>query len=152
MNNFPKSTEFNRRIPKQKFYDNISSEIKQIFKEQIILIIWENKFATTTLDVQKGQNVIEIEVLRLYLNQNQIDIKLLKLIDKKVCYHILFLLEYDKKIQAWIAHKEATKSNTFKIDSYYHTDWLSPEHLYLKLEGETLDAVYENFIKQIAHK
>ena len=36
----PKSTEFNRRIPKQKFYENltVSPAVKRIFVEQIRVI------------------------------------------------------------------------------------------------------------------
>ena len=43
----PKSTEFNRRIPKQKFYENltVSPTLKRIFVEQIRVIWWRNKIA-----------------------------------------------------------------------------------------------------------
>ena len=36
----PKSTEFNRRIPKQKFYENltVSPALKRVFVEQIKVI------------------------------------------------------------------------------------------------------------------
>lgn len=41
----PKSTEFNRRIQKQKFYENltVSSAMKRVFVEQIRVIWWRNK-------------------------------------------------------------------------------------------------------------
>ena len=36
----PKSTEFNKRIPKQKFYDHIdiSPALKKVFVEQVKLV------------------------------------------------------------------------------------------------------------------
>ena len=36
----PKTTEFGRRVPKQKFYEHldVSSEVKRLFAEQIRLI------------------------------------------------------------------------------------------------------------------
>ena len=37
-----------------------------------------------------------------------------------------------------------------KVERYYRTEWLTEEELPLHLEGLTIDAVYENFIKQIA--
>ena len=72
-------------------------------------------------------------------------------IDKEIPYHILFLLEYDGKYQAWTAYKEASAGNTaFKVNQYYHTDWMAEDELPLKLEGLSVDAVYENFVYQIA--
>ena len=49
---FPVSTEFNKRIPKQKFYENIevSLAVKRIFVEQIRIIYWRNKLAAATLN------------------------------------------------------------------------------------------------------
>ena len=38
----------------------------------------------------------------------------------------------------------------FKVDRYYSTDWLDEDDLPVHLEGLTLDAVYENFVRQIA--
>ena len=66
--------------------------------------------------------------------------------------HILFLLEYQEKYQAWIGYKEAAASgnNAFKVNGYYHTEWLAEDDLTLKLEGLNVDAVYENFVRQIA--
>ena len=45
MLNFPNSTEFNKRIPKQKFYENIAvtPAMKRAFVEQIRTIYWRNK-------------------------------------------------------------------------------------------------------------
>lgn len=37
-----------------------------------------------------------------------------------------------------------------KVERYYRTEWLTEEELPLHLEGLTIDAVYENFIQQIA--
>ena len=49
-------------------------------------------------------------------------------------------------------YKEVAGSGkaAFKVDRYYHVDWLAEEDLPLHLEGLTIDAVYENFIRQIA--
>lgn len=77
---------------------------------------------------------------------------MLRQIDRQIPYHILFLLEYQGNYQAWIGYKEAALSGTkaFKVNRYYHTDWLDVEHLPLKMEGFTVDEVYENFVRQVA--
>lgn len=150
----PKSTEFNRRIPKQKFYENISVSptLKRVFIDQIKVIYWRNKVATTTMNLAAGDTVTELEVFEIKLNGQQLDESVLRQIDKEIPYHILFLLEYDGKYQAWTAYKEAAASgtNAFKVGTYYHTDWLSETELPLKVEGLSVDKVYENFVRQIA--
>lgn len=150
----PKSTEFNKRIPKQKFYDNISVRpaLKRVFIDQIKVIYWRNKIAATTMNLAAGETVTEVEVFEVRLAAPQLDVSVLRQIDKEIPYHILFLLEHDGKYQAWTAYKEKAGSgnNAFKVGTYYHTDWLSEDKLPLKVEGLTIDKVYENFVRQIA--
>ena len=150
----PKTTEFNKRIPKQKFYENmdISPVLKKVFVEQVKIIYWRNKIAASTTNLAAGNDVRELEVFEVRLNSSVLDDSLLRQIDKEIPYHILFLLEYNGKYQAWIGYKEAAASGNkaFKVNGYYHTEWLVEDELPLKLEGLSVDAVYENFVRQIA--
>ena len=150
----PKTTEFNKRIPKQKFYENmdISPALKNIFVEQVRIIYWKNKIAASTTNLAAGTDVTELEVFEVRLSSPVLDDSLLRQIDKEIPYHILFLLEYQGKYQAWIGYKEAAASGNkaFKVNGYYHTEWLAEDELPLKLEGLNVDAVYENFVRQIA--
>lgn len=147
----PKSTEFNRRIPKQKFYENltVSPALKRIFVEQIRVIWWRNKIAVATMNLAAGEAVTEIEVFEICLSAPQLDEAVLRQIDKEIPYHILFLLEYEGKYQAWTAYKEAAGSGA-NVGTYYHTDWMEEAALPLKLDGLNIDQVYENFVRQIA--
>lgn len=150
----PKTTEFNKRIPKQKFYENlaISPALKKVFVDQVKTIYWRNKIATTTVNLAPGTDVTEIEVFEVRLNSQTLDEGMLRQMDKEIPYHILFLLEYQGKYQAWIGYKEAAFSGTaaFKVNKYYHTEWLEEDDLPVRLEGMNIDAVYENFVRQIA--
>ena len=150
----PKTTEFNKRIPKQKFYENmdISPVLKKVFVEQVKIIYWRNKIAASTTNLAAGTDVTELEVFEVRLNSPVLDDSLLRQIDKEIPYHILFLLEYQGKYQAWIGYKEAAASGNkaFKVNGYYHTEWLTEDELPSKLEGLSVDAVYENFVRQIA--
>ena len=150
----PKSTEFNRRIPKQKFYENLSvtPALKRVFIDQIKVIYWRNKIAATTMNLAAGDEVTEIEVFEVRLETPQLDVSVLKQIDKEVPYHILFLLEHEGKYQAWTAYKESSASgnNAFRVGTYYHTDWMAEQDLPLKIDGLNIDSVYENFVRQIA--
>lgn len=150
----PKTTEFNKRIPKQKFYENmdISPALKKIFVEQVRIIYWKNKIAASTTNLAAGTDVTELEVFEVRLSSPVLDDSLLRQIDKEIPYHIMFLLEYQGKYQAWIGYKEAAASGNkaFKVNGYYHTEWLAEDELPLKLEGLNVDTVYENFVRQIA--
>ena len=150
----PKTTEFNKRIPKQKFYENmdISPALKKIFVERVRIIYWKNKIAASTTNLAAGTDVTELEVFEVRLSSPVLDDSLLRQIDKEIPYHILFLLEYQGKYQAWIGYKEAAASGNkaFKVNGYYHTEWLAEDELPLKLEGLNVDVVYENFVRQIA--
>lgn len=150
----PKTTEFNKRIPKQKFYENINvtPALRRIFVEQIKVVYWRNKIAPSTINLEVGNNVTEIEVFEVKLNRIPLDVSVLRQIDKEIPYHIIFLLEYERKYQAWTAYKEkaGSGSNAFKVDTYYHTDWRLEDELGLKLDGLNMDAVYENYVRQIA--
>lgn len=149
----PKSTEFNKRIPKQKFYENllVTPAIRKVFTEQIKTIYWRNKLAATTLNISSGGQVTEIEVFEVRLSAPELDESVLRQIDREIPYHILFLLEYEGKYRAVIGYKEAAAGKTvFKVDRYYSTDWMNEDDLPVHLEGLTMDAVYGNFVRQIA--
>ena len=153
MLNLPTTTDFNKRIPKEKFYENlnVTPTVKKCFVEQIKVIYWRNKIAATTTNLAAGTTVNEIEVFEIKLKGSRLDEGVLRQIDKEIPYHILFLLEYDGKYQAWTSYKEASAGNAaFKVNQYYHTDWMAEDELPLKLEGLSVDAVYENFVYQIA--
>ena len=151
---FPVSTEFNKRIPKQKFYDNldVSPTLRRVFVDQIRLVYWRNKLAASTLNIAAGEVVSEVEVFEVRLNEPKLDEAVLKQIDKEIPYHLLFILTCDGKAQAWIGYKEAAASgsNAFKVNRYYHTDWMPEDELQLHIDGLNMDAVYESLVRQIA--
>ena len=154
MIDLPRATEFNKRIPKQKFYENldISPALRRAFVDQIRLVYWQNKLAASTLNIAAGEAVTEIEVFEVRLNDPQLDEAVLKQIDKEIPYHILFILTCDGKAQAWIGYKEAAASgsNAFKVSRYYHTGWMPEDELHLSIDGLNMDAIYESLVRQIA--
>lgn len=155
MMKLPKSTEFNKRIPKQKFYENITVTpvLKRIFVDQIKVIYWRNKVAASTVNLAPGNIVTEVEVFEVKVASSSLDEAVLRQIDREIPYHIIFLLEYEGKYQAWTSYKEVSSgNNAFKVGTYYHTEWLPEEELPIHIDGLDLDTVYENFVRQIAGK
>lgn len=152
MLNLPQTTEFNKRVPKQKFYEHlaVNAKIKSLFAAQIKTIYWRNKIAASTLNISAGVTLPELEVFEVKLNTPDISETVLRQIDLAIPYYILFLLEYDGKYKAAISFKEVTENKNIKVNNYYYTNWLDEQELPLKMEGLNIDIVYENFLRQIA--
>lgn len=138
----PRSTEVNRRVAKEKIYANITmtTQLRDVIKNQIESIIWRNKLADTTVGLASGEDVNEIQVFEIFLRQRSIDKRVLTAINKAIPYKILFVLTFGNEAQTWIE-----VSGTF-----YNSDWFSIDGFTVKLDGINLDTVYENFARQIA--
>lgn len=151
----PAATELNKRIPKQKFYENsaLGSAHKKAFSAQIKSIRWRHKIAPEVLGLAAGKEVRELEVFEILLNAPQIDEAVLRQIDRAIPYHIIFLLMWEELVCAAIAYKETTGAKgaaAARVERYYYTEWMAAEELSLRMEGLSMDAVYENFVRQIA--
>ena len=61
-------------------------------------------------------------------------------------------LRLDGQAQAWNGYKEAAASgsNAFKVSRYYHTEWMPEDELQFRVDGLSMDAVYESLVRQIA--
>ena len=151
--NLPESTTLNRRVPKQKFYANlaVSAALKRSFIDGITAVWWRNKLAADKLNLAKGAAVTEIEVFEIELANGHLNEEVLRQMDQMIPYHLLFVLTFENRAQAWIGYKEAsgTGANAFKVSRYYHTDWMPREALCFTLAGLTLDEVYENLVRNI---
>ena len=150
---FPKSTEFNKKMPKQRFYENlsISPATKRLFIDQISAIYWSNKLSPATMNISSGSTVAEIEVFRIVLVEENLNEAVLKLIDKGIPYHIIFDLEYKDKHRFVAALKDVSENGACSLASkYFYSDWTEQGAGDLHITGLTIDAVYEGFIRQIA--
>ena len=154
----PKSTEFNRFIPKQKFYKDLytkkslPSKTKNYFVKKIKSITWENKIDHTTMNIAKGKLVEEIEVFRVELYDYEIDDSVLYTIDENIPYHILFVFEYNNKRKYTLSYKEISReTETITIHKIFESDWVSEYEDLLKFSGISLDNMYENLLNIISN-
>lgn len=138
----PRSTEVNRRVAKEKLYvnGNMSSSIRDMIKDQIEAVVWQNKLAESTLSAAKGEEIQEIQVFEIALRQKALDKRIFPAISKAIPYKILFVATFGGEAQAWM---EAA-------GTFYSTEWFPLEGFSLKFEGLNLDVVYENLVRQIA--
>lgn len=130
----------------------ISQKLKKIFVEDVDSIYWRNKLAPSTVNIAEGKYVNELQVFEVNLKNPNIDEEFFYQIDKFIPYYIAYVLEYNAKYQIWIGYKESMlNKDSYKVDCYYHTDWISKEEILFKLDGLTLDDVYENFVRKVAN-
>ena len=138
----PRSTQVNRRVAKEKLYQNAAlvPRTREMIKDQIDSVFWRNKLADSTMAISAGETVAEIQIFEIQLRQRELDKRVLPAIAKAIPYKILFILVFGDEAQLWIE-----VSGTF-----YNTDWQPLGGFALKFEGLNLDAVYENLARQIS--
>lgn len=152
----PKSTEYNKRIPKTQFYRNLDlpNKVKQQFVDEIDTIIWQNKISPDTMAVPKGEEVTEIEVIEIRLRQKGISKNILEIMDRGIPYHIVFALTFNEEVQIAIGYKEKSqkKDTKYRVERYYFSEWTSTNEFVLELKGLNLDRIYENLLRQFIPK
>jgi len=138
----PRSTEVNRRVPKEKLYANatLTPQLRDLIKDQVEAVHWRNKLANSTVGVSAGETVGELQVFEVELRQRNLDRRVLTAIAKAIPYKILFVLSFGNEVQVWI---EAS-------GVFYNSDWMPLDELKLRFDGLNLDAVYESLARQIA--
>ena len=152
----PKNTEFNKRIPKQKLYENldIAPSLKKSFIDDIDAIYWRNKISKDTINLEEGEEVKEIQVFLIELKKEKFDENILLQIDRQIPYHIVYILKFDDRYKLAIGYKEESLSgsNHFKVTSYYYSEWMNKNDLDINIRGLNLDKVYENLLIDIGEE
>ena len=148
---FPEHARVGRIVAKENFYGNIDSAIRNLFQEEITRIVWEYKLAPETINLP-AKKWPEMEVFRIVLKNHEISEKVLRTIDSAVPYPILFMIEKGANRKAAICYKEQGQKNenVAKVDTYFYTEWNDERFQNLKIDGLDIDAVFGNFVRQIA--
>jgi hypothetical protein len=136
MLDLPKSTYYNRIIPKDEIYSysGASGNIKDLFVKQVERIRWLHKISPETVNIAAGEYVEEIQVIEVLLSTPQPDKRIAQTIRKAIPYQIVFVL----------ADKDKTTYAVYYDSSTYFSTEIPP-----KLVGNDTDSVWENYIVQI---
>jgi hypothetical protein len=150
---FPKSTEVNRFIPKEKFYSKtlVDAKLRQLFIDEVEKIRWSNKISPETLNIT-ADAYSELQVFEIVLKKSELSTAILKHIDTFIPYPILFILKKNNAFKAVISFKESTikSEHKMKVDSYFSTNWLP--NFNLEIKGRSVDEIYRNFLFQVEPK
>lgn len=148
---FPEYAKVGRIVAKENFYRDIDAATKNLFQSEIARIIWEYKLAPNTINLPI-KKWAEVEVFRIVLKNGEIPEKVLRAIDSAIPYPILFIIEKGSIKKAAICYKEQSQKNenVVKVDTYFYTEWNDEKLQGIKIDGLNIDAVFSNFVRQIA--
>ena len=138
---FPSATVVGRVMPKEAFYKRLtlSSDLKEKFVTDIKCITLSNSLTAATLNLEAGTEISEILVLTIDLKKQQFDGRIVENIARQNPHKLLFLLRFEDKAQLAVYYAKL-----------YTTAWLSYDEITLEVKGFTLDAVWQDFLEQIA--
>lgn len=147
----PKSTEYNRLVPTEKFLDNMRATqyMRDVFAEQIDSVIWTNKISKETSGIIPGKHFSEMEVLQINLLKNALDKRALSCIDKAIPYYVLYVQHVNESCQLWLGDKTYMRNGHVKVLNYYRTRWISPSEFSFPMREKTIDSVYQRCIQGI---
>lgn len=152
--NFPSTTIVNKSVPKYAF-DGRSSDasLRDFLTHEFESITWLYKLAPTTLNVENGNNVHEIDVFYCKMKENQYSLKPFCAMDGLLPRHTIFIIEYGGKLDLLMHHKEMSVvhgEQKWKCGvSELKRNIVIDEHT-LDIQGQSMDAVYNGLLSQIS--
>jgi len=152
---FPITTSVGKTVPKTAFYKHleVNARMKRIFVNDVERIVWANKFAPTTLNVSDGKFVHEITVFNVLVKNKDCPSDIFVFIDKNIPRHTVFILTDETECSVVINYKEEAQGTTgqpYKVTNTYQSPWMHLSEISLPIEGNTMDALYENMVRHVA--
>lgn len=138
---FPAATAVHRRLPKEAFYKHLplTKILKEKFVSDVDHIVVENSFTKENLNLASDAEIKEIMLLSISLKNQEFDGKVIEAIARQNPHKLVFLLSFEDQQQLAIYHNKL-----------YRTLWMAHDAITLKLQGYSLDEIWDSFIEQIA--
>lgn len=138
---FPAATAVHRRLPKEAFYKHLplTKILKEKFVSDVDRIVVENSFTKENLNLASDAEIKEIMLLSISLKNQEFDGKVIEAIARQNPHKLVFLLSFEDQQQLAIYHNKL-----------YRTLWMAHDEIELKLQGYSLDEIWDFFIEQIA--
>lgn len=126
--NYPKQAAFGRTLPKNKIYEHsgANTRLKDLFIEQVELIVWRYKLAPETINLPARPGVPELQIFSIQLKTSELNLDVLHCIDGAVQFPIIFELSFDGRTKVIAAYKRPNESDASRwvLSSYFATAWL----------------------------
>ena len=136
----PAVTEVSKQLPKKAIYAkfDMNTAQREKFDADVSRITIVNEVSSSTVNIVAGETVKAFFVLHLALKRREYDERLIVQLSRLIDQNMIFVLEYDGEAQLAVYHQKVMC-----------TEWRSTDELQIRLNGLTLDAVWENIITQI---
>ena len=141
MIDFPTATAVHRRLPKEAFYNHLpqTKAQKDKFVYDVERIVVENSLTKENLNLNTDSEIKEILLLSMSLKKQEFDGKVIEAIARQNPHKLVFLLMFEDSRQLALYHGKL-----------YRTQWMDASEINLKLQGFSLDEIWEAFVEQIA--
>lgn len=138
---FPAATAVHRRLPKEAFYKHLplTKILKEKFVSDVDRIVVENSFTKENLNLASDAEIKEIMLLSISLKNQEFDGKVIEAIARQNPHKLVFLLSFENQQQLAVYHNKL-----------YRTLWMDHDEIALRLQGYSLDKIWDSFIEQIA--
>lgn len=138
---FPAATAVHRRLPKEAFYQHLplTKILKEKFVSDVDRIAVENSLTKENLNLSSGAEIKEIMLLSISLKKQEFDGKVIEAIARQNPHKLVFLLCFEEQQQLAVYYKKL-----------YRTLWMKQDDVTLKLQGDSLDEIWDSFLEQIA--
>ena len=138
---FPAATAVHRRLPKEAFYKHLplTKILKEKFVSDVDRIMVENSFTKENLNLASDAEIKEIMLLSISLKNQEFDGKVIEAIARQNPHKLVFLLSFENQQQLAVYRNKL-----------YRTVWMDHDEIALKLQGYSLDEIWDSFIEQIA--
>lgn len=138
---FPAATAVHRRLPKEAFYKHLplTKILKEKFVSDVDRIMVENSFTKENLNLASDAEIKEIMLLSISLKNQEFDGKVIEAIARQNPHKLVFLLSFENQQQLSVYRNKL-----------YRTVWMDHDEIALKLQGYSLDEIWDSFIEQIA--
>ena len=126
--------------------------MKTRFVNDVVSITWLYKLSAATLNVTDTPEMKEVEIFVANLKQPDCPPDLFSFVDANMPHHIVFILLHEGNAMLLINYTDWTDSThtKFRITQSYTSPWVSVSELNLKIEGQSLQRIYDNFVAQIS--
>lgn len=137
----PSTTRVGRRMPKERFYEQLKPTGKQreSFVRLIDSIAIKNSIKPSTMKIADGQNVHEIFLLGIILKEETLPFVVIETIAKANPHKILFLCSYGDE-EAYAVYRQG---------KVWATKWLKSDEAKLVLSGDNLDSLWDSLCSQV---
>ena len=138
---FPAATAVHKRLPKEAFYKHLplTKILKEKFVSDVDRIVVENSLTKENLNLASDAEIKEIMLLSISLKSQEFDGKVIEAIARQNPHKLVFLLNFENQQQLAVYHNKL-----------YRTLWMEHDEITLKLQGYSLDEIWDSFIEQIA--